>query len=577
MYGLSLPFSWLYKGGDRFGPEAAVPGRRAAFFAALASFGAGSIELRGVKNDSAPEKLFRAARELWDSGFQITVHGAVTSAETAVREVFGPVSLIANALPNLRQSRVNVTIHAVNGDGTPEGRLAANVEMMERLARHILERRLPVSISLENSRKMPDGTDGDSVALVTAAVTAVREKLTAEGYEIPLGVAGRNPVIGTCFDMGHYAWVRAQIAPGEEYAPPIPEFLRLVIHTHIHALNPEGRTHFPLSAPNELPLRENLKALGKRCGAVWNLELGFTRFPEIPPIDAMRESLAALDRAMSVTMRLAASIREQFTADLLRAGSVLRTPDVHGTRFAMVQSTFYVFNTNGTRWIMDPALRLAGEITNAPDYLRASLRGTEYALITHGHVDHFEEGTVRRLAGMGIRWVIPDFLTETALAMGLTADEIITARPGEELSLGALRVTPFVSRHFRPTTGKGVPEYGYLVRAANAPTILFPGDIRNYDPAGFPEFDAPIDVLFAHVWLGDYVSLCDTFPYTDDFVRLMSSFGARRVLFTHLYESGRKSNCMWRRDHAEMLAARIREIAPATRTDIPRGGEIFQL
>ena len=112
-------------------------------------------------------------------------------------------------------------------------------------------------------------------------------------------------------------------------------------------------------------------------------------------------------------------------------------------------------------------------------------------------------------------------------------------------------------------------------------TILKPGDIRNYDPAGFPDFAADprvhIDVLFAHVWLGDYVSLNESYPYTEDFVRLMTSFGADRVLFTHLYESGRKSNCMWCRSHAEMLAEKIREESPATRTDIPRGGEIYQL
>lgn len=583
MYGVSLPYSWLRDGGTLFGEEA-VPGARSGFFRRLRAWGAECVEIRVVKRKSNPANVLKIARELWDNGLRISVHGEIKRADSAVRDVFGPLSEVLENIPRSRQGVINVTVHAVDGtgeDGSAD-RLEENVRMLNALADHILQNHLPVSIALENSRKMPDKTEGDSVALVTAAVSAVRTRLKAEGHYIPLHRTGFNPVIGTCFDMGHYAWYREQAAPDAPYEPPCKEFLSYTIHTHIHALDPGSHTHFPLTAENHLPLVENINALGKNYAGILNLELGFARFENLmTPGDAVRESLAKLDGSLSPTKKLFAELRRDFTNELTRACSVLTTPTTEGTRFSLIHSTFYVFNTCGTRWAMDPALRRAGSITDAGEKIADLMRGTEYILITHGHEDHFEPEMISALKELGIKWVIPEFLTDDAIAAGIDRKNIITARAGEKMELGALRVIPFTGRHFRTTNGKGVPELGYLVSAENSPTLLFPGDVRDYNPAGFPDFVREYgirpDILFSHIWLGDYVANGDSYPYTEDYLRLTLSFGAQRILLCHLYESGRKANGMWRVEHAQMLAREIAARNPSVRTDIPRRGELYHL
>ena len=110
MYGISLPFSWLAKGGDRFGADGAVPGQRGALFARLASYGARSVELRGVKCDSSPTRMLRVARELWQYGFQITVHGAVRSGETVMEDISRRLREDAEAALTRRVGQVEPTL-----------------------------------------------------------------------------------------------------------------------------------------------------------------------------------------------------------------------------------------------------------------------------------------------------------------------------------------------------------------------------------------------------------------------------------------------------------------------------------
>lgn len=570
MIGVSLPYKDLVAGRMPGGAEGSLP----TFLHELRESGADSIELRGVGRSPAPADMLAACRAVWACGMTVTLHGDVRSAGTAVSDVFDPLVLV---LPEIREHQplLSVTIHPIPGDeGTSVTDM--NVRMVNALSDHILTHGLPVRIALENNRKMPDKSMGDSAALVSDVIGRVRARLRGDARVGDTFRSGVNCVAGICFDMGHYAWYRDETAPGEAYVPPDEDFIRYVIHTHIHAVSPGGQTHFPLTEDNYLPLRDNLEALGHRFGGQLNLELSFDRFKGLwTPGESLSLSLSALKAAITPLMRTYYDVRAHFIPRMEAACSLLSDKPGGGTRFALVQSTFYVFDTAGTKWVMDPALRLAADITAAPDRIADCLRGADYVLITHGHSDHFDGTVVRRLAGSGIRWVIPAFLLEEAAACGLSDREIIPAEPGQTLQLGSMTVQVFEGRHYRPGTQNGVPEIGYRVTAPGSPSLLFPGDIRDYAPDGFSALTA--DVVFGHVWLGDGNCLDSGFPLADDFVRLFSGFSARRVLLTHLYEAGRSEKTMWRRRHAELLAARFAAVSPGIRVDIPFPGQIMEL
>ncbi|MCQ2430520.1 MAG: MBL fold metallo-hydrolase [Clostridia bacterium] len=539
---------------------------------ALADRGVTSIEIRSIGPSIAPSDALKYARIVWDKGLSVTIHGQVRSAESAVEDVFAPLSEILGELTG-HQPLLTVTVHPVKGPDPT----AATLDMMNALCDHILENDLPVRIALENNRRMPDNTIGDSVALVTYVMKAVRARLDADPRVFPTHRSGGNCVAGICFDMGHYAWWWEQVHQGEAYVPPCKDFLKYVIHTHIHAVSPAGQTHFPLTEDNRLPLAENLRALTRHLNGVLNLELSFERFSTImPPDEALRVSLDALDVQTGIRMRALYDVRMHYVERMTSAGALLRDAPENGTRFALVQSTFYVFDTNGTKWVMDPVLREAASRTDAPDHIAACLSGAEYILITHEHDDHLEEFAVRRLAGRGFQWVVPDWLIGMAKSFGLTDAEIIPAHVGESLTLGAMTVLPFEGRHFRSHSSNGVKNMGYRVTSPGSPTLLFPGDVRDYDPAGFAGV-GPADVVFAHVWLGDGACLNAEYPLADDFVRLMGGFGARKVLLCHLYEAARDERSMWRRCHAELLADRFHALCPDVSVLIPEGGEIIRL
>ena len=593
MLGVSLPYRFLAEHTKSPYDSYLAPNARKAFFAALKDAGAESVEIRTVAADREPAKLAAMARELWLRGFPVTVHAKPKTAESAVCDVFGPLSLLLAELP-AHQSLLNITVHPVGGEDV----LQANIRMLNALADHILENELPARISLENNRLMPDKTVGDSVSLVASAVGAVRERLQNDPRVGSTERSDRNCVVGICFDMGHYLWWWNTVHPGEPYRVPPKAFLQYVIHTHIHGVSPAGETHFPLpsgemSALASLPLTENLRALERSFAGTFNLELSPERFAAFcAPLPALQSSLAALKAAVPPTLRLYEDLRRNFPARFASACSILKenpaaatlpqNPDDSessksvGHRFGLVQSTFYVFSTNGTKWVMDPALRAAGDVTNARETLAERLHGAEYIFITHRHEDHLDPSAVAALAGKGFRWIVPDWLTEKMQAFGLSADEILPVRVGDVLHLGTLTVEAYEGHHFRPQNHKGVRCMAYKVKSPGCRTLLFPGDVRDFAPAQFADMGRT-DVLFAHVWLGDHNCLDADFPLIRHFVRLMLSFRPKTVVLTHLYEATRKEDSMWTRAHAERIADAMRAQAPDTEILIPQSGDIMNL
>ena len=265
-------------------------------------------------------------------------------------------------------------------------------------------------------------------------------------------------------------------------------------------------------------------------------------------------------------------IRREFDRDFRRALGVLDRKE--GLSVSLARPTFYLFSFGGYRVAVDPAFRAARRMAETPALAGELLRDLDLIVITHGHGDHFEESTVRLLAGNRARWIIPGFLAEKATSFGLPEEKITFAEKGRPVAAGPLTLLPFEGHHFRPDTGKGVPEYGWYITAEGLPSVVIPGDTRDY--SALPEVPKA-DICFAHVWLGDGLEDAPFHPLARDMAEFALRFSEKALILTHLYESGRKDGRMWTREHAEEVAREIASFSPATRVIIPRQGEIIDL
>ena len=536
MIGISLPYKWLCGGkGLPVSPSVLLPQLRRR--------GVGSIELRTVPIGGDPTEVLRVADLLWEYGFSVTVHANAKSAEGIVTEVLQPISAI---LKHLRQRELIVTVHPIVGD---------NAAMLRTLSDEAAKAKYPVRFALENQRLLPDKSEGDSLALVLDAVRTVD-----------------RDNVGICFDMGHYAWYAERYAASPSALPP-KGFLSRVIHTHIHACA-EGTTHFPLDGWGD-PLGAYLKALDHGYFGVYNLELSPKRYAHrYDPIEAYFLSVDTLRANFPFSASIYEDIKRHYDDRFHRALQVLS--ETEGCHAALFGATAYLFNTNGFTWMMDPAFRHARYLADAPSQVRKHLGGVALTVLTHGHADHFEESTVRALSDTEMLWLAPEFLVDRLIACGVRRERILTARVGERVSVDPLTFTVLEGRHFRPDTGKGTDAVGYLVTADGAPSIAFPGDVRDYGVDGLSPVNA--DYCFAHVWLTDHALDRDRYlPKCREFAEFMLRMSSKHLFLTHLYENARKEDKMWQIHHAHAAKAAVHALSAATRVTAPTCGEMLKL
>jgi len=529
--GVSLPFSYLCRGDEPYG-------ERGNFYRKLRSVGVSSVEMRAVSPDADPKTVWDAAKKLWDAGLQITVHGGVRSSESAVRDIFSPLSLL---LQNTEQKSIGITLHPIVGD---------NRAMLEELTEYIKKNHLPATLTLENNRLMPDKTHGNSTELVENTIKSCDPA-----------------IVGITFDMGHYFYQ----CGFDRDALPSEAFLKRVKHTHIHATC-KGETHFPLTF--DLPLEKYIRGLGEDYDGIYNLELEPTRWPELNPGEELMGSIERLKESIPYDFKVRQGFRNIFLEDLKDAAKVFNCTQ-EANRVSLIQSSSYLFKTAGVCWTMDIVLRAAIKIPHVGEALKEALRPAEFTVITHDHEDHFEKETVRYLADLPMKWIIPYFMEDSALAYGLSRDKLVIARPGEAIQIGDFTFLPFEGRHYRPGTQNGIEELGYLVSVGDK-RYLFPGDVRDYDPAGFPDIHG-VDVLFYHLWCGDNSLSDQTGVFerrAEDFIR---AFAPKKVLIGHLYEAERNEDAMWRYTNAGTLANRLKLEAPEIRAIQTLPGEHYNI
>jgi len=247
----------------------------------------------------------------------------------------------------------------------------------------------------------------------------------------------------------------------------------------------------------------------------------------------------------------------------------------------LMYSANYLFRTQGVRWALDP-LTLKCRLPRAPvmDVAR-DLQGLDFVLLTHRHKDHLDFDLLRALRHLPIRWIIPEaILLLVQREGGLPAKQILVPNPQQSIELHGLRITSFDGLHWEDAPGypdgrRGVPASGYLVEL-DGRRWLFPGDTRTYDPAGLPDH-GPVDVLFAHLWLGRGAALQTHPPLLEQFCRFCLALQPQRLILTHLQEWGRQASEFWNLEPVELVVSVFKEHAPLLPIEIACTGDVILL
>jgi hypothetical protein len=268
-------------------------------------------------------------------------------------------------------------------------------------------------------------------------------------------------------------------------------------------------------------------------------------------------------------------IWKRMIADWRRPGG----PD----RLYLTYAANYLFQTGGTRWAIDPLTPAGRAPGMTPLDVSEDLDGLAFVLLTHMHADHLDIDLMRSLRNAPITWVVPaDSLAYVREKAGIAPQNILVPKVGCTLNFNGLIVLPFEGRHWEvsgmDTNGKpirkGVPSISYLVKCGGR-SWLFPGDVRDYDLHQLPKI-GPVDVVFAHLWLGRHSALRELPPLLESFCKFFLYWKPRRIIVTHLEEIGRKADDYWDRTHFEKVRSSFFASAPGITVEAAiTGDQVF--
>ena len=128
----------------------------------------------------------------------------------------------------------------------------------------------------------------------------------------------------------------------------------------------------------------------------------------------------------------------------------------------------------------------------APIDPAALAREADMVLVSHQHIDHFDQPALRAAAtaeGSHFTLVLPRPLVSDALALGLAADRVVGAQPGDSLAIDGVNVWPVPASHgvdvvdaynFGETLSDGLVRYlGFVVEIGGV-RVYHAGDCIPY-------------------------------------------------------------------------------------------------
>jgi len=282
----------------------------------------------------------------------------------------------------------------------------------------------------------------------------------------------------------------------------------------------------------------------------------------------------------------------EFPSQWKQVVAAWRSP-ADGNRGWLTFSANYLFRTGGVGWALDPltlphrlgsvaipdlAVDLAAGLEAGPDNLRV-------VLLSHAHRDHYDPRVIQALKDLPLTWIVPAALRSRVVEDGLPVKRIVESRDLVPIQVDGLTITPFEGLHWEevpvqdrekyPSGQRGMPAKGFLVEQAGQ-RWLFPGDTRRYCAEQLPPL-GPVDVLFAHLWLGRGCAANSDWPPLGKFCRFCLDLQPRRIIITHLREWGREAPDFWDVHHARRAVAELQRLAPDVGVEIALAGDEVSL
>ena len=229
----------------------------------------------------------------------------------------------------------------------------------------------------------------------------------------------------------------------------------------------------------------------------------------------------------------------------------------------LTYSANYLFRTNNVRWAIDP-FTIYSRISSAQMInVGNDLGELSFVILTHHHKDHLDLNIIQDLNKLAIPWIVPEPMVDIVEKAGLNPDFILVPQVLETIEISGVKIIPFDGLHFHKGKNEetfGVPAMGYLIESGNK-RWLFPGDTRNFKSNQIPDF-GPVDIVFAHLWLGKGGALMKEPPFINEFCQFYVDLMPKKIFLTHLREIGRDANDYWDLGHAELAISRFRKTAP---------------
>lgn len=261
--GVSLPYDYLCGAGTSPAARlfAAALGPVEEGLRKLRSERVGCIELRTFPPDVAKEHIIDAVANVWNARLRVSIHPTlVPDRDSAALEARYPwLGGLLERMPSF-QEKIVLTLHSfASGSGDVAELRRRTVRALRRMVDAAKES-LPLQLALELNR----------------AKGKVDPSTTYRGL---LAMCGQveDSRVGICWDLGH---TQSNVLRGVCPPDPPAEFLRRVIHAHIHDIGPDGATHWPLIFAN-VPIQRYIEALkGVGYGGCCVLELSPLRFSD---------------------------------------------------------------------------------------------------------------------------------------------------------------------------------------------------------------------------------------------------------------------------------------------------------
>ncbi len=279
--GLSLPIFYLAGAAGKSEVYISVFGEPENFLEKLKALGVDSVELRPAGMNPSPEDTHLAARRTWAAGLETTAHSYLPPVLKAgsFNQIYPELEPFVRSLELSGKSTV-LTVHSYSScDMELSCLFDRTAETLKVIDRSINDDNLPVAIALEIKRQKDKNNPGVSYGMLSDMLSAAD-----------------SDNIGLCWDFGHSY---SNVLNGFLEKIPPDNFLKRVIHTHIHDLSAQKKTHWPLGQ-GRIPLAEFVDALqSSGYSGVYNLELFLEMFAgERDPAGLVEESICILQSAL---------------------------------------------------------------------------------------------------------------------------------------------------------------------------------------------------------------------------------------------------------------------------------------